>query len=110
MVGHTGVPSAIIKACETVDACLKEVIEKGMAAGYSFIIIADHGNADIMYNEDGSPHTAHSVNLVPVVIINKEVEKVSNGSLADIAPTVLHLLKIKKPIEMTGNSLVSLPN
>jgi len=110
MVGHTGVPSAIIKACETVDACLKEVIEKGKAAGYSFIIIADHGNADIMYNEDGSPHTAHSVNLVPVVIINKEVEKVSNGSLADIAPTVLHLLKIKKPIEMTGNSLVSLPN
>ena len=107
MVGHTGVPSAIIKACETVDACLKEVIEKGMASGYSFIIIADHGNADIMYNEDGSPHTAHSVNLVPVIIINKEVEKVSNGILADIAPTVLQLLKINQPIEMTGNSIVS---
>ena len=108
MVGHTGNPKAIVKACETVDACLKKVIEKGKSAGYSFIIIADHGNADIMYNEDGSPHTAHSVNLVPVIIIDSNIKTVLSGILADIAPTVLELLKIEKPEQMTGNSLVSI--
>jgi len=107
MVGHTGVPEAIVKACETVDSCLKKVVDKGLLTGYSFIIIADHGNADIMFNEDGSPHTAHSVNPVPVIVIDSDVNTVSKGILADIAPTVLQLLKIDLPTEMTGSSLVN---
>ena len=106
MVGHTGVPGAIIKACETVDDCLKKVIEKGSSAGYSFVVIADHGNADIMFNEDGTPHTAHSVNLVPIVVVDDQVNEVENGILADIAPTILQLMGIEKPLEMSGNSLV----
>ena len=106
MVGHTGVPGAIIKACETVDDCLKKVIEKGSSAGYSFVVIADHGNADIMFNEDGTPHTAHSVNLVPIVVVDDQVYEVENGILADIAPTILQLMGIEKPLEMSGNSLV----
>ncbi len=106
MVGHTGIPEAIVKACETVDACLNKVVETGVKAGYSFIIIADHGNADIMVNEDGSPHTAHSVNPVPVIVVDEDVKVISSGILADIAPTVLDLLKINQPKQMTGSSLV----
>jgi 2,3-bisphosphoglycerate-independent phosphoglycerate mutase len=73
MVGHTGVFSAVIKAAETVDACTKSVVETGVANGYSFIIIADHGNADYMINDDGSPNTAHTTNLVPCIVIDKDV-------------------------------------
>ena len=105
MVGHTGNAPAIIKACETVDNCLKEVIPLGLENGYSFIIIADHGNADFMINNDGSPNTAHSLNLVPVIVIDENVKKVLDGKLADIAPTVLELMKIEKPKQMTGKSL-----
>ena len=105
MVGHTGNASAIIKACETVDNCLKEVIPLGVENGYSFIIIADHGNADFMINNDGSPNTAHSLNLVPVIVIDDNVKKVLDGKLADIAPSVLELMKIEKPKQMTGKSL-----
>jgi len=105
MVGHTGVFSAVVKAAETVDACTKAVVEAGLANGYSFIIIADHGNADYMINDDGSPNTAHTTNLVPCIIIDKDVTAVKDGKLGDIAPTVLTLLGVGIPEEMTGNVL-----
>ncbi|MFD0792829.1 2,3-bisphosphoglycerate-independent phosphoglycerate mutase [Mucilaginibacter litoreus] len=106
MVGHTGVFSAVVKAAETADACTKAVVEAGLKSGYSFIIIADHGNADYMVNEDGSPNTAHTTNLVPCIIIDKDVKQVKDGKLGDIAPTVLQLLGVPIPAEMTGNVLV----
>ena len=106
MVGHTGVFNAVVKAAETVDACTKAVVETGIAHGYSFIIIADHGNADFMINEDGSPNTAHTTNLVPCIIIDRDVRQVKDGKLGDIAPTVLKLLGVTIPAEMTGNVLV----
>ncbi len=108
MVGHTGVYSAIVKAVETTDACLKQVVEKGKELGYSFIIIADHGNADKAVNEDGSPNTAHTLNEVPVIVVSESSEnlKLNNGILADVAPTVLHLLQLKQPQEMSGKSLI----
>jgi 2,3-bisphosphoglycerate-independent phosphoglycerate mutase len=107
MVGHTGVWEAIIKAVETVDHCLQELVTFGTDHGYQFIIIADHGNADKAINEDGTPNTAHTTNPVPVWIISETVKKVKDGILADVAPTILHLLEIKKPIEMTGSLLVT---
>jgi 2,3-bisphosphoglycerate-independent phosphoglycerate mutase len=106
MVGHTGVFSAVIKAAETADACTKAVVEAGLANGYSFIIIADHGNADYMVNEDGSPNTAHTTNLVPCIVIDKDVTHVADGKLGDIAPTILKILGVEIPAEMTGNVLV----
>jgi 2,3-bisphosphoglycerate-independent phosphoglycerate mutase len=106
MVGHTGVYSAVVKAAETVDACTQAVVETGLKNGYSFIIIADHGNADYMINEDGSPNTAHTTNLVPCIIIDKDVTKVKDGKLGDIAPTVLTMLGVAIPPEMTGDVLV----
>jgi 2,3-bisphosphoglycerate-independent phosphoglycerate mutase len=106
MVGHTGIPEAIIKACETVDACLKKVVDTGLKNNYAFIVIADHGNADIMMNENGEPHTAHTTNPVPFIVINGGVEKVNNGILADVAPTILQLMGINQPNEMTGRSLL----
>ncbi len=105
MVGHTGVYSAIIKAVETVDTCLKKVVEEGIKNNYSFIIIADHGNADYAINPDGSPTTAHSLNPVPCIVIDKDVKKVKSGILADIAPTVLKIMELKIPPEMTGKIL-----
>ncbi|MBD1384054.1 2,3-bisphosphoglycerate-independent phosphoglycerate mutase [Mucilaginibacter rigui] len=106
MVGHTGVFSAVMKAAETADACTKAVVETGLKNGYSFIIIADHGNADYMINEDGSPNTAHTTNLVPCIIIDNDVKQVKDGKLGDIAPTVLSILGVPIPAEMTGNVLV----
>ncbi len=106
MVGHTGVYKAIIKAVETVDACTKKVVEAGLKKNYSFIIIADHGNADYAINADGTPNTAHTTNPVPCIIISKGVKKVSNGRLADIAPTILELLGVRTPKEMKGKVLV----
>ena len=106
MVGHTGVFSAVIKAAETADACTKAVVETGLANGYSFIILADHGNADYMVNDDGSPNTAHTTNLVPCIIIDDDVKQVKDGKLGDIAPTVLKLLGVAIPEEMSGNVLV----
>jgi len=105
MVGHTGVYSAILKAINTVDTCLKQVVEAGLKSNYSFIIIADHGNADYAINEDGTPNTAHSLNPVPCIIIDHYVTKVNDGKLADIAPTVLKLMNIEQPKEMTGIAL-----
>lgn len=106
MVGHTGVFSAVVKAVETVDACAEQVVNTGLAHGYSFIIIADHGNADFMINEDGSPNTAHSTNLVPCILIDDDVYTLKDGGLADIAPSILELFEIEKPQEMNGNSLL----
>ena len=107
MVGHTGVYSAIVKAVETVDSCLREVVENGLELGYEFIVIADHGNADYAVNPDGSPNTAHSLNPVPIILASKEKGlKLEDGILADVAPTILRRLGIAAPLEMTGKSLV----
>ncbi len=106
MVGHTGVPKAIIKACETVDYCLHKVIKNALKNNYSLVIIADHGNADKMFHNDGTPHTAHTLNLVPMVIIDDGVNKVNDGVLADVAPTILSIMGIDQPKEMTGKSLI----
>ncbi len=105
MVGHTGVPEAIRKAVETVDECTGKVVKTGQKEGYSFIIIADHGNADKIMNEDGSPNTAHTTNPVPVFLIDPDHKKIKNGILADVAPTVLQLMGITPPEQMTGSSL-----
>jgi 2,3-bisphosphoglycerate-independent phosphoglycerate mutase len=107
MVGHTGVFEAVIKAVETVDQCTKTVVETGLKNGYSFIILADHGNSEFMVNEDGSPNTAHTTNLVPCILIDDQYKKIADGKLGDIAPTVLQLLGVNIPVEMTGNVLVS---
>ena len=106
MVGHTGVFSAVVKAAETADRCTKDVVEAGIANGYSFIIIADHGNADYMVNDDGSPNTAHTTNLVPCIVIDSDIKHVKDGKLGDIAPTILKMLSVQIPEKMTGNVLV----
>ena len=106
MVGHTGVMDAAIKACEAVDKCVKEVVENALANNYTTIIIADHGNCETMINPDGSPNTAHTTNPVPIILVDPELKKVHNGVLADIAPTILELMGIKKPEVMTGKSLL----
>ena len=107
MVGHTGIYQAILKAVETVDNCVKEVVETAKENNYSALIIADHGNADNAINKNGSPNTAHSLNLVPCILVSDEYKKINNGILADVAPTLLSLMKIKAPVEMTGKSLIS---
>jgi len=106
MVGHTGVYEAVVKAVETIDTCLKEIVEVGTQNGYTFLIIADHGNADYMLNDDGSINTAHSTNLVPCVLIDNTYKALKNGKLADVAPTILALMKVAIPEEMTGKVLV----
>ncbi|MEJ5053971.1 2,3-bisphosphoglycerate-independent phosphoglycerate mutase [Sphingobacterium sp. MYb382] len=106
MVGHTGVFEAVVSAVETVDRCTKEVVETGLKFGYSFIIIADHGNSEFMLNEDGSPNTAHTTNLVPCILIDADYKAIKDGKLGDIAPTVLRLLNASIPTEMTGDVLV----
>jgi 2,3-bisphosphoglycerate-independent phosphoglycerate mutase len=108
MVGHTGVFSAAVKAVETVDTCLKDVVEAGLKQDYAFIILADHGNADVMFNEDGSPNTAHTTNPVPCILVGNHVDGflLKEGRLGDIAPTLLDYLEIEKPSQMTGESLI----
>lgn len=106
MVGHTGVYEAIVKAVETVDACLQRVVEAGLKSGYSFIIIADHGNADFVINADGSPNTAHTTNPVPCLLLDKNFKSIRNGRLSDIAPTLLRLMGLEIPNEMSGEVLV----
>jgi 2,3-bisphosphoglycerate-independent phosphoglycerate mutase len=108
MVGHTGVYEAIVKAVETIDACLKDVVETGLANGFELLVIADHGNADFAINPDGSPNTAHSLNPVPFVVVDNDIKKVRSGILADVAPTVLSILGVDQPVEMTGESLIVL--
>ena len=106
MVGHTGDYNAIKKAVETVDNCTRKVVEEGLKNDYAFIIIADHGNADFAINKDGSPNTAHSTNLVPCFALNTGFEKIENGKLADIAPTILKIIGVEIPTEMTGEILI----
>lgn len=106
MVGHTGVWNAIVKAAETVDSCVKEIVEEGLKYGYQFIILADHGNADEAKNPDGSPNTAHSMNPVPCFIISPKCTTTPKaGKLADVAPTILKLLNLPVPAEMDGEVL-----
>ncbi|MGV9012662.1 MAG: 2,3-bisphosphoglycerate-independent phosphoglycerate mutase [Flavobacteriales bacterium] len=107
MVGHTGVLPAIVKAVETTDACAKRVVETGLKYGWSFVIIADHGNADKAVNPDGSPNTAHTVNPVPIFVLTERHVHVQDGILADVAPTLLDLMGIPQPTEMTGRSLLT---
>ena len=106
MVGHTGVMSAAIKACEAVDVCVKEVVETALEKNYTTIIIADHGNCETMINPDGSPNTAHTTNPVPIILVDKDLKEIHDGVLGDIAPTILNLMGIEKPNVMTCKSLL----
>jgi len=112
MVGHTGVYDAICKAVKAVDECVKEVVTAAIAQDYAILLTADHGNADYAVNEDGSPNTAHSLNVVQFIVINacdadgKPVSKVEDGALCDVAPTILKLMGISQPEAMTGKALI----
>jgi 2,3-bisphosphoglycerate-independent phosphoglycerate mutase len=106
MVGHTGVMSAAIKACEAVDTCVEKVITAALANDYATLIIADHGNCETMINPDGSPNTAHTTNPVPIILVDKELKEIHNGVLGDLAPTILELMGIEKPEVMTRHSLL----
>ena len=107
MVGHTGVYPAIQKAVETLDTCVEKVVEAAKAHGYETIIIADHGNADHALNEDGTPNTAHSLNPVPFIYIGEHKDaKLKDGRLADVAPSLLHLMGMDQPSDMTGDNLI----
>ena len=108
MVGHTGVFAAAVVAAQTVDNCLAQLVPHLLAQNYQIVIIADHGNADVMLNPDGSPNTAHSTNPVPLIYINPSIAKtnIQNGKLADIAPTILSLMGIDIPPAMTGEVII----
>jgi 2,3-bisphosphoglycerate-independent phosphoglycerate mutase len=108
MVGHTGVMEAAVKACETVDTCVGKIVEKAKQNGVAVVLTADHGNAECMEDsETHAPYTAHTTNPVPLFVINAgDVELKQTGALCDIAPTVLDILGIEKPAEMTGESLI----
>ncbi len=108
MVGHTGVFSAVVKAVEAVDACVEKVVTAALAHDYTVFLTADHGNADFMINEDGSPNTQHSLNLVPLFVIDKTWNgTVKPGKLGDIAPTILSVMNLPIPTEMTGDILIN---
>jgi len=106
MVGHTGSMKAAIKACEAVDKCVETVINSANKNNYTTILIADHGNCETMINPDGTPNTAHTTNPVPVILIDEDLKNIKSGILGDIAPTILKLMGIKKPKEMTQESLI----
>lgn len=106
MVGHTGVMEAAIKACETVDACAKDVITAAIENDYSVLVIADHGNCETMINPDGTPNTAHTTNPVPLILVDKDVKHIKDGVLGDIAPTILKLMGVAQSPFMTQKSLV----
>ncbi len=108
MVGHTGIYPAIEKAVKAVDECVEAVVESAKANGYEVVMIADHGNADNAVNADGSANTAHSLNPVPIVVVSERVKSVKSGILADVAPTVLSLMGLDKPADMSGENLVEL--
>jgi 2,3-bisphosphoglycerate-independent phosphoglycerate mutase len=108
MVGHTGVWEAAIKAVETVNNCVEKVVITALKNNYTIFLTADHGNADYMINEDGTPNTAHTLNLVPLFIISNDWKgRIKAGKLGDIAPTILKMMGLPIPIEMTGNILIS---
>ena len=107
MVGHTGVFNAVVKAVETVDRCLKEVVETGLENGYTTLVIADHGNAEYMINDDKSVNTAHSTNLVPFIVVDPDYHgQPKDGKLGDLGPTILNIIGIERPEEMTGEVLL----
>lgn len=107
MVGHTGIYGAIEKAVRAIDACVKDVVTAASATGYETIIIADHGNADYAVNDDGTPNTAHSLNPVPFIYVTDNTHaRVKDGVLADVAPSILHILGLPQPAEMTGHDLI----
>ena len=106
MVGHTGVKEAVIKAVETTDSCLGKVLEIAKEHDFELLVIADHGNADMIMNEDGSPNTAHTTNPVPVVLVTEDQIQIGDGILADVAPTILERLSLSQPEAMTGNSII----
>ncbi len=107
MVGHTGVWDSVVAAVETVDKCVKQVVTEALAQNYTILLTADHGNADYAINADGSPNTAHTLNLVPLFLIsNNKLREIKSGKLADIAPTILKLMNLPIPLEMTGNILI----
>jgi 2,3-bisphosphoglycerate-independent phosphoglycerate mutase len=106
MVGHTGVMEAAIQACEAVDECVKDVVNCALNHDYTTLLIADHGNCETMINPDGSPHTAHTTNPVPIILIDKDLKHIENGVLGDMAPTILKLIGIDPPLEMNQKSLV----
>lgn len=106
MVGHTGVFPAVMKAAETTDSCVRRVVETGLKKNYSFLITADHGNADFMINADGTPNTAHTTNPVPLFLIDTTFNQIKNGRLADLAPTILQMMGLSIPPEMTGKVIV----
>jgi 2,3-bisphosphoglycerate-independent phosphoglycerate mutase len=106
MVGHTGIFSAVIKAVETVDSCVEKIVTAGLKNGYTLLVTADHGNADFMINADGSPNTAHTLNLVPLFLVDKDGKgALKSGKLGDVAPTILSIMGLPIPAEMTGNVL-----
>lgn len=108
MVGHTGVYEAIQKAVKAVDQCVNETVEAAKDADYEVIIIADHGNADNAINPDGTPNTAHSLNPVPCVYVTSDKNaRIADGILADVAPTILHIMELPQPAEMTGHNLIA---
>ena len=107
MVGHTGIYNAIAKAVHAIDNCVKEVVETAKANDYETIIIADHGNADHALNDDGTPNTAHSLNPVPFIYVtDNNSATVKDGRLADVAPSILHILGMEQPADMTGENLI----
>lgn len=108
MVGHTGIFQAAIRAVETVDACVNRVVTAALQNGYTILVTADHGNADFMINEDGSPNTAHTLNPVPLIFVDKNYSgQLKSGKLGDLAPTILHWMQLPIPTEMTGNCLIN---
>jgi 2,3-bisphosphoglycerate-independent phosphoglycerate mutase len=106
MVGHTGVMAAAIKACEAVDKCVSEVVDCALEHNYTTLLIADHGNCETMVNPDGSPHTAHTTNPVPIILIDHSLDKINDGVLGALAPTILKLMGIAPPLAMTQKSMV----
>jgi len=107
MVGHTGDFEAAVKACETVDGCTETIVEAALKKDYTVLIIADHGNSDCMINQDGSPNTAHTTNLVPCILIDKTYNRpIKDGKLGDLAPTILNLMGLPVPVEMRGENLL----
>lgn len=106
MVGHTGVMEAAVKACEAVDACVKDVVTTALNHNYTTLLIADHGNCETMVNPDGTPNTAHTTNPVPIILIDNELKEIKDGILGDLAPTILKLMGLQKPDAMTQQSLI----
>jgi 2,3-bisphosphoglycerate-independent phosphoglycerate mutase len=107
MVGHTGSMQAAIKACEAVDKCVSQIIAQANESNYTTLVIADHGNCETMMNPDGSPNTAHTTNPVPLILVDRDLTFIRDGVLGDVAPTILELMGVEKPLAMTGHSLLS---